>query len=163
MTRRHANCHSSGVRDWLKRSLRQAAWAPLLVFLGWALAALAGLYKTYLWLDKPTHFVGGFALAYFFAACLKQSQRWVGPIPTLIQRASCIALAATGALAWEFYEYFSDVVLGTHMNHGVADTLSDLLFSVVGAASFALLEPLKRVLHRRSFDAPARFLRRPAE
>ena len=49
------------------------------------------------------------------------------------------------------------------MNHGVTDTLSDLLFGVVGAASFALLAPLKRVLHRRALDAPARFLRRPAE
>ena len=151
------------MRDWLKRSFQQAAWAPLTVFCAWALAALSGLYKTYLWLDKPTHFAGGFALAYFFAACLAQSQRWLGPIPPLIQRGSCVALAVTGALAWEFYEYFSDLYFGTQLNHGVTDTLSDLLFGVVGAASFALLAPLKRVLHRRALDAPARFLRRPAE
>jgi hypothetical protein len=44
-----------------------------------------------------------------------------------------LGLTAVTAVVWEFLEFLSDVTFGTHMNLGVSDTLSDLLFGLLGA------------------------------
>ena len=42
--------------------------------------------------------------------------------------------ACTVAVFWEFGEFASDLVLGTHIQHDVAETLWDLVFGAGGAA-----------------------------
>jgi len=46
---------------------------------------------------------------------------------------SSLGLTAVTAVVWEFLEFLSDIIFGTHMNLGVSDILSDLLFGLLGA------------------------------
>ncbi len=119
---------------WFKNAFSQAAWAPVTVFIFYAVAAkVFNAYIAYPWLDIPTHFAGGLAISYFFLHAVFYSQPVVGAIPKLVQRLLVLGLTAITAVAWEFFEYACDVMLGTKMNLGVADTLADLFFGLLGA------------------------------
>lgn len=127
------------MKIWLRSTFRQAAWAPLAVFVFYAVAAKGfNAYVLYPWLDMPTHFCGGIAMTYFFSVAIAHSQRQIGVIPKLIQLLLSVGLTAITAVVWEFLEYSSDVILGTKMNLGVSDTLSDLFFGLLGAVAMAL-------------------------
>ncbi len=127
------------MKTWLKDTFRQAAWAPLLVFVFYAVAAKGfNAYILYPWLDMPTHFCGGIAITYFFSVAIAHAQLRIGAIPKLIQLLLSIGLTAITAVVWEFLEFSSDIVLGTKMNLGVSDTLSDLFFGLLGAIVMAL-------------------------
>ncbi len=125
------------MRNWIMRTLLQAAWAPLIVFTFYAIAAKG--YNAYImapWLDMPTHFFGGMAMTYFYTVVIKNSQSLVGLIPRLIQMFLSIGLIAITAILWEFLEYASDFAINTKMNLGVSDTLSDLFFGLFGGVIF---------------------------
>ena len=56
------------MKIWFRSTFQQAAWAPLLVFVFYAVAAKGfNAYLAYPWLDMPTHFCGGLAITYFFS------------------------------------------------------------------------------------------------
>lgn len=119
---------------WLKKTFRQAAWAPLTVFIVCVAAATGfNAYVLYPWLDIPTHIAGGMAIAYFYLVATFHAQALVGNIPKYVQFLLVLGLAAITAVIWEFLEYFSDLVWGTKLNLGVADTLADLFFSLLGS------------------------------
>ncbi len=137
------------MRVWLRNTFHQAAWAPLIVF-GFYAAAAKGFsaYLLYPWLDMPTHFCGGLAITYFFLAAIAHSQVQIGHIPRLIHLLASLGLTAITAVVWEFVEFSADVALGTKMNLGVSDTLSDLFFGLLGgvvmvavSACFRCIEP----------------------
>ena len=124
------------MRNCLAKSLRHAAWAPLCVFVFYIIATKGfNAYLIYPWLDMPTHFFGGIAITYFYLIATRYSQVMIGNIPGLIQCLMCLGLTATTAIFWEFLEFGSDLLLGTKMNLGVSDTLSDLFFGLVGAGA----------------------------
>ena len=81
----------------------------------------------------PTHFLGGIAITYFFRVATVRAQELVGSIPRSIQLVLSLGLTAVTAVVWELLEFLSDIAFGTHMNLGVSDTLSDLLFGLLGA------------------------------
>ena len=121
------------MKEWLGNTLQRAAWAPTSVFVFYAVAAKAfDAYIRFPWLDMPTHFAGGLAITYFYVTAIALSQKQLGHIPNLIQPLTATGLTAITAVVWEFLEYSSDVVLGTKMNLGVTDTLSDLFFGLLG-------------------------------
>jgi hypothetical protein len=141
----------NNMKIWLIDSLRQAAWAPLSVFVFYATAAkVLNAYILYPTLDIPTHFCGGLAITYFFHICIVRSQILLGSIPTLIQSLLAIGLTALTAVVWEFWEYASDITLGTQMNLGVADTLSDLFFGLLGAMVMLTVVWAKRSVPTRA-------------
>lgn len=135
---------------WLLHTCRDAAWAPITVFIFYAIAARGfDAYLRYPWLDMPTHFFGGVAITYFFLAATRHAQPTLGAIPPLVQALLSLGLTALTAIAWEFLEFASDALLGTKMNLGVADTLADLLLGLVGGAVMVVLsrpkvQPLPR-------------------
>lgn len=134
--------------QWILRTLREAAWAPLLVFV--LFLAAAGLFDAYAripGLDKPTHFFGGLAVMYFFWCGWSQARSLAGYFPKLSQPAFAFGGTAATAILWEIYEFLSDHFLATHLQRGVEDTLSDVFFGLAGAAVYLLL--------RRSRAAPA--------
>ena len=119
---------------WIANTFRQAAWAPILVFIFYAIAAKGfNAYILYPDLDIPTHFCGGLAITYFFLVGIGYSQDLIGAMPRIVQSTLCVGLTAITAVVWEFLEFASDTVLGTKMNLGVSDTLSDLFFGLLGA------------------------------
>ena len=118
---------------WLKATFRQAAWAPLTVFVFYAIAAKGfGAYLIYPWLDIPTHFFGGMAMTCFYLVAIAHAQVMVGRLQRLIQCLLALGLTAITAVIWEFLEFLSDALLGTLMNLGVVDTLGDLFFGLLG-------------------------------
>ncbi|CAN5236436.1 hypothetical protein BH11PSE11_BH11PSE11_16880 [soil metagenome] len=141
------------MRAWIANTFRQAAWAPLTVFAFYAVAAKGfHAYILYPWLDIPTHFCGGMAITYFFLAAIFHAQRLVGNIPRLVQSPLALGMTAITAVIWEFLEFLSDVVLGTKMNLGVADTLSDLFFGLLGGVVVVLAVALATHLVSASRD-----------
>jgi uncharacterized membrane protein YjjP (DUF1212 family) len=137
------------MKVWLKNSFQQAAWAPLAVFVFYAVAAKGfSAYLLYPWLDMPTHFCGGLAITYFFSIAIAHSQVQIGRIPRPIHLLASLGLTAITAVVWEFIEFSADIALDTKMNLGVSDTLSDLFFGLLGgvvmvtvAARFRRIEP----------------------
>ena len=87
----------------------------------------------------PAHFLGGFAITYFFRVGIANSQEVVGQIPAQIQLLLAIGLTTIAAVIWEFLEYIADLTLGTHRSWGLTDTLSDLFLGLLGAIVFVVI------------------------
>ncbi len=90
------------------------------------------------------HLLGGMAIAFFFSRLLDILGDYtiVDRVDGLLRAIFLIALTATAAVLWEFAEYISDHSLGTQTQGGLADTLLDMLFGILGGfamVSFLLL------------------------
>jgi hypothetical protein len=136
-----------------KKTLQQAAWAPVLVLVCYAVAAkVFNAYNLYPWLDIPTHFCGGLAITYFFLTAIANSQAMIGSIPKVVQLTLSVGLTAISAIVWEFLEHLARLFfLGSEFNLGVTDILSDLLFGMVGAVFMVAIEsrhPLYKKMKR---------------
>jgi len=128
------------MKVWLKNTFQQAAWGPLAVFIFYVVAAkVFNAYILYPWLDIPTHFFGGAAITYFYFTGIGHSQASHARLPKTVQLALPVELTAVTAIIWEILEYLSDSVLGTQMNLGPSDTLSDLFFGLLGAFVFIFI------------------------
>jgi hypothetical protein len=126
--------------EWILRTFREAAWAPLLVLA--LFLAGAGLFDAYTHfppLDKPTHFFGGLAVTYFFWCGWGQASSPAAYLPRVSQAAFAFGCTAVTALIWEIFEFLSDRFLATHMQHGPEDTLSDVFFGLAGAVVYLLM------------------------
>jgi hypothetical protein len=125
--------------EWIFRTLREAAWAPLSVFFLYRLALALQLFRLYPPLDIPTHFLGGVAITYFCRVAIQHSQKLVGEIPFSIQVIFAFTCAGTTAIFWELYEYVFDFFFQTHMVRGVTDTSVDLVVGLSGALAWSVL------------------------
>lgn len=119
-------------RDWALATLREAAWAPLGVFLLYFIAYQLELYFIYPPLDIPTHFLGGAAIAYFFLSAISNSQKVVGPIPYPVQLLFALTSTGTTAVLWEFVEFSIDFTFGSSHMLGIEDTMKDLFLGLLG-------------------------------
>jgi len=125
------------------RLVLRAGWAPLLVFLmhgtlaGWVF----DIYTLHPRFDVPMHVLGGFAIAYFLTACVAAVPREVieQSARPLAEAVVVIGLTITAAVGWEFAEYVSDNLLGTHLQHGLDDTMRDMAFGILGGLVFVLV------------------------
>lgn len=141
------------MKEWLRNTFQQTAWAPLSVFVFYAVAAKGfNAYIIYPWLDMPTHFCGGLAITYFYLAASTHAQARIGQIPHIAQLPLSLGLTAITAVVWEFLEYFSDIELGTKMNLGVSDTLSDLFFGLLGGLVMVVVRGLTRDNAKKSLE-----------
>ena len=117
---------------WVLDTLRQAAWAPLAVFIFYLIARSLQLFSIFPPLDIPTHFLGGVAITYFYRVAIRNAQTLVGEIPFPIQVLFAFTCAATTAIFWEFYEYIFDFLFATQMVRGVTDTTVDFFDGLLG-------------------------------
>ncbi len=123
---------------WLSRTVRETWWAVLGVLTFWAVAAkVFHAYVLYPWLDRPTHFAGGCAVAFLCRRGVVNAAHAIGSTPLLVQSVLAIGVAAVAAIIWEFLEYLSDLYLKTRLVLGETDTLSDLFFGLLGATAYA--------------------------
>lgn len=121
------------VTDWILVTLRESAWAPLSV-IGFYIFGLAlRLFDSYPPLDIPTHFFGGVAITYFFRSAIRNSQKFLGEIPLLIQVLFAFTCTGTMIIFWEFYENILDFVFKAHNVLGLSDTLKDMTIGLLGA------------------------------
>lgn len=122
---------------WATRTLRAAGWAPLLVFgLHLVLSRGFAVYAVFPELDIPIHFLGGVAIASFFAAALsaEEARVFLGPMSELGQQAFALTAVFAAAMTWEFAEWTTDRLGVSHAQLGLDDTLLDMAFGVVGGA-----------------------------
>ena len=120
-------------RHWRKVIPWRWLSLPALVLAFWAVAAKGfDAYLLYPWLDVPTHFSGGIAGVCCVDAFLLRLRPLTGRVHAAVRLALAFGLLACAAIGWEFLEYLSDFFLRTHLNLGVADTLSDLFFGLLG-------------------------------
>ena len=138
----------SGLLGWMNKSLREAGWAPALVFVIHAIAALVfDVYSHMARFDIPMHFMGGAAMAYFLHRTFVNASLMeiIAPHHPLTHRILVMTATTTVAVFWEFAEFIFDHILGTVTQAGLGDTLGDLLFGIFGAGFFLLSA---FVLHR---------------
>lgn len=118
---------------WIIATFREAAWAPISVFVFYLIGFFLDWFDVFPPLDIPTHFMGGVAITYFYRAAIRSSQKFIGDIPFLVQVVFSITATGTTAILWEFAEYLSDYFLRTHHVFGLNDTLKDMFFGLLGA------------------------------
>jgi len=125
---------------WIVRSLREAAWAPLLVLGMVVLAAgVFDMYTRFPWIDIPTHFLGGIAVTYFFWRACANAQSVARRFANVGQSVLSLGGTATMSILWEFFEFLADHLLGAHMLHGLADTSWDIFFGLAGGVAYLVL------------------------
>jgi hypothetical protein len=124
---------------WLHHTLRQAAWAPLLVFFAYLIAAKGfQAYLLYPSLTMPTYFLGGMAITYFYLTALYFAQLLIGATPRLIQQIAALGLSALTAIFWEFSEIIGHLTVGARLHVGDNDALAELFFAIFGATMMVL-------------------------
>jgi hypothetical protein len=121
------------VTDWILITLREAAWAPLVIIGFYLLGLVFGVYDRYPPLDIPTHFFGGVAITYFFRCAIRHSQALFGEIPFPIQVMFAFTCTGTVIIFWEFYENILDFLFHAHNVLGLADTIKDMAVGLLGA------------------------------
>jgi hypothetical protein len=127
---------------WAGETLRQAGWAPLLVFVVYIGAAvILDLFSAFPRLDLPMHFAGGLATAYFVSHGLQNARRiWGRPsAASAWDTVVVLALTLLVALLWEGVEFSSDRLFGTQEQLGTADTVRDLLAGMLGALAYVAI------------------------
>jgi hypothetical protein len=127
-----------GNHAWIGRTLRTAAWAPILVVVAYSLALVALGSATPPWLDSIAHAGGGIAMAYFGDAALNHLQARVGETPRTVRLIAAVGFTAVVAIAWELLEFIVDFTSRTRLAPSVGDTLLDLALGLAGAVAFAL-------------------------
>ncbi|GJQ53266.1 MAG: hypothetical protein HKUEN02_21130 [Anaerolineaceae bacterium] len=124
--------------QWFFTALRESVWAPLCVFGFYLVGLVFDWYDRFPPLDIPTHFMGGVAITYFYRSAIKQSQKFLGDIPALIQVLFAFTCTGTTIILWEFYENAFDYLFGTTMVRGLEDTVVDMLIGMIGALALTL-------------------------
>lgn len=90
-------------------------------------------------LDIPVHVAGGIAIALALDGCVawcEQRSLLQVSVP-LLRLVLLLSLVTSVATAWELVEFTSDSLFDTGAQKGLADTLSDIVFGVLGGSSFA--------------------------
>lgn len=125
----------------LLRLLLRAGWAPLAV-LAFHQKILHTSYRQQL--DFVMHYSGGVAISFFLWHTLDCFAHWFGSLTVFARYLFTFALACTVGLFWEFAEFFSDVVFGSHIQYNVRETMRDLIADATGAATTLTLTWLVR-------------------
>jgi hypothetical protein len=126
-------------REALLASLREAGWAPILVFAVHVVASRGfGAYAAFPPLDIPMHFFGGIAITFFLARTYRiaAAKGLLGRPAKWLYYLLVPALATSTTVFWEFAEFLSDHYFGTHAQLGLEDTLFDMFLGCLGSLVF---------------------------
>ena len=105
-------------------------------------------YWTYLWLDIPMHFLGGFWTAMAFIYLISNYQF---PISGEFLKRNLLSyfviilsFVALIGIFQEFYEFLNDILFSSKgysqiFQQGAADTMGDLFFDLLGGTFFAVI------------------------
>lgn len=124
---------------WIGTTLREAGWAPSLVFVVHVIVDVAfDAYERYPPLDMPAHFLGGVVIAYFFHRASINASRFgvLGPFHPTTHLALVTSLVCSATVFWEFAEYVYDRMFATNDQLGLDDTSLDMLLGILGGAAF---------------------------
>ena len=107
----------------------------IFIFVALDLGICWDLYRIWLGFDKIVHFASGVAtsiVAYYLIVLFKEEHAH-----RMFRGLFIVFFSVTVAVAWEFFEFSCDRLLGQHMQElvatGVGDTMYDLLAATLGA------------------------------
>jgi hypothetical protein len=116
--------------------------AILFVFSSLFLGNVRGFYERFWWWDLVLHAASGFLLGIFgflLVWILNQKEDIeLHMNPAFIALFAFMFSVGLGAI-WEIFEFLMDLAFGLGMQHGLVDTMGDLIVDVVGAAVIAVL------------------------
>jgi len=111
--------------------VREAAWAPASVLVVHEVAARMFKHEPYV--DPVMHFLGGSAIAFFVYRACRIGGKFLGAPSRLVMDLLAFGLTNSVALVWEFAEFLSDRLWGTHTQTSVLNTVRDLFIGMMGA------------------------------
>jgi hypothetical protein len=142
--------------NWSENSLREAAWAPLLVF-GIHVMALRvfNTYERFPYLDLAMHFFGGVGMAFFFhrASINASLLSIIRPYHAVRHRLFVFTATCTVAVSWEFFllnrrardvGHTSKRAASPFLCSEQGSELNDSLLWVYGEREVALLDFVRR-------------------
>ena len=89
----------------------------------------------------PFHYIGGFSIAYTASLILShlESEKITTPLNRVIFLVLLLSLTTTIAVFWEFAEFISDQMLGTHLQPSIANTMQDQFLGILGGGTWTLI------------------------
>jgi hypothetical protein len=124
-------------------SIRFLAVFIIAIFIAHTLVLYLHWYSKFLWLDAFFHFLGGFWLA---AAIFHWGKKYTGLLSESrwILILAVVSLVSLIGVFWEFFEFGADMLFGLQnspwrQQYGLADTLSDLFWDLIGGLLAAFL------------------------
>lgn len=119
------------------------AFAPMITLYGVNLVLNAfRVYEKISYIDNPMHTLGGTAAAWsglLLYKTLKQKYPQMHIAPQHLFFASLVGFSALIGVLWEHYEYLHDVLLYSHMQSSIGDTMKDLALDITGAIIFCII------------------------
>ena len=115
---------------------------PILVYLVHLIALrVLHLYTFFPNVDMPFHYIGGLSIAYAASQVLLhlESEEITAPLNRMIFLVLLLSLTATIAVFWEFAEFMSDQMLGTHLQPSIANTMQDQFLGILGGGTWAFI------------------------
>ena len=115
------------------------------IFIAHFWATAASWYWNFPWFDIPMHFFGGFWVVAVFAYLnLRFSLKIFEGKNLLTSLILAVSFAALIGVFWEFFEFLLDFFknsmdISKMAQMGIADTMGDLFFDLVGGTAFILL------------------------
>lgn len=111
-------------------------WAPVLVLI------LHDALSSKQWrteIDWFNHYSGGLSFSYFSWKCLPFLSRWSGTLSSVGRLGGAFLCGCTAALLWDIIEFLSDLVMGTHIQQSIHETMMDLLNGFLGTTTTVLI------------------------
>ena len=107
---------------------------PIIVLALHVLIVPLNFYVLHPWIDIPMHFLGGLSVCLSYLALLKEArkERHLGEMKKLFLFVFIISMVALTAVLWEFFEFSGDFIFKTQAQGGLADTMGDLFFGLIG-------------------------------
>lgn len=123
----------------MKKILR-ILWLPTLIYFFNITPVALHLYRTEPLFDVFMHVLGGFAIAYMLITILRVNKiSWWKNIPLLWKLVFISGVVMIFGVAWEWYEFLSDIFFKTVHQPSPADTMYDMLFDFSGGLIFSAL------------------------
>ena len=118
------------------------ALAILFVFSSLFLGNVRGFYERFWWWDLVLHAASGFLLGIFGFLLVyvlnEKEEIELHMNPLFVALFAFMFSVGLGAI-WEIFEFAMDLTLGVEMQHGLTDTMADLIVDAVGAGVIAVL------------------------
>ena len=111
-------------------------WAPAVVLVLHEFLAIPG-WRTQI--DWFNHFAGGLSFTFFAWKSLPLLSRWTGQLTFTGRLGAAFLSGCTAALLWDIGEFASDLVLGTHIQKSIHETMMDLVNGFLGTVTTVML------------------------
>lgn len=123
------------------KKIFQILWLPVLIFFFNTSPLAYYLYATQSLFDVFMHVLGGLAIAYMFTVMIDVfKMSWWKQIPLLWKIIIIAGFVILFGVAWEWYEFLSDIFYQTNHQPSLTDTMYDMLFDLSGALVFCTVK-----------------------